>query len=121
VVRISRVFAGVVIDGGSTDGSVEILQRHSCPLAYSVSEPDAGDYELLLCPDKNLNSIFVGEVTAAMLVGGNSDCFAVLTEIQRAKIGTGGPNRVWAFWELWVERLKLAVRRVESACARFVL
>jgi glycosyltransferase involved in cell wall biosynthesis len=35
----------IVIDGGSTDGSVEILQRHSSLLAYSVSEPDSGVYD----------------------------------------------------------------------------
>lgn len=213
----------IVIDGGSKDGSVEILQRHSSRLAYWISEPDsgvydawnkglsvatgewiaflgaedvllpdalskyldvcrgtdaqyvssfvryirpglrdkvigrpwswpafqrkmttahvgslhrfdlfekygnydigyqiAGDYELLLRPGKDLNSIFVGEVTAAMLAGGKSDCFAALTEIQRAKICTGGRNRVCAFWELWVERLKLAVRRIETACVSLV-
>ena len=32
----------IVIDGGSTDGSVQILQRHSSLLAYWVSEPDSG-------------------------------------------------------------------------------
>jgi glycosyltransferase involved in cell wall biosynthesis len=214
----------IVIDGGSTDGSVEILQRQSSLLAYWVSEPDsgvydawnkglsaatgewigflgaddvllpdavskyltvcggtdaqyvcslvrlirpglpdkiigrpwswpafqrkmttahvgslhrfglfekygnydtdykiAGDYELLLRPGKDLNSIFVGEVTVAMLAGGVSDTFAALTEIRRAKIHTGGRNRVWAFWELWVERLKLTVRRIETAFASFVL
>ena len=88
---------------------------------YDTSYKIAGDYELLLRPGKDLNSMFVGEITAVMLAGGNSDCFAALTEVQRAKIGTGGRNRVWAFWELWVERLKLAVRRVETACASFVL
>ena len=209
----------IVIDGGSTDGSIEILERHSSLLAYWVSEPDrgvfdawnkglsmasgewiaflgaddvllpdavskyitvcggtdaqyvcslvrfirpglpdkivgrpwswpafqrkmttahvgslhrfdlfekygnydtaykiAGDYELLLRAGKDLNSIFVREVTAGMLAGGCSDSFAALTEIQRAKIRTGGRNWIWAFWELWVERLKLAVRRVETAC-----
>jgi glycosyltransferase involved in cell wall biosynthesis len=214
----------IVIDGGSTDGSVEILQRHSSLLAYWVSEPDsgvfdawnkglsvatgewigflgaddvllpdavskyltvcggtnaqyvsslvryirpglpdkivgrpwswpafqrkmttahvgslhrfglfekygnydtdykiAGDYELLLRPGKDLNSLFVGDVTAAMLAGGVSDTFAALTEIRRAKIHTGGRNRVSAFWELWVERLKLTVRRIETAFASFVL
>ena len=35
----------IVIDGGSTDGSVEILQRHSCLLAYWVSEPDGGVFD----------------------------------------------------------------------------
>ena len=35
----------IVIDGGSTDGSVEILQRHSSLLAYWVSEPDSGVFD----------------------------------------------------------------------------
>src|SRR5690606_28753631 len=32
----------IVIDGGSTDGSVDILQRHAHRLAYWASEPDRG-------------------------------------------------------------------------------
>ena len=32
----------IVMDGGSTDGSVEILERHAADLAYWVSEPDGG-------------------------------------------------------------------------------
>jgi len=32
----------IVIDGGSTDGSVDILRRYSRDLAYWVSEPDGG-------------------------------------------------------------------------------
>jgi glycosyltransferase involved in cell wall biosynthesis len=214
----------IVIDGGSTDGSVQILQRHSSLLAYWVSEPDsgvfdawnkglsvatgewiaflgaddfllpdalsqylnvcrgtdaqyvsslvryirpglpdtvrgrawswpafqrkmttahvgslhrfdlfdkyghydtsykiAGDYEFLLRPGKNLRSVFLGEITAVMSAGGVSDSFAALKEIHRAKVRTGGRNLFWAFWELWVERLKLAVRRVETACASFLL
>ena len=35
----------ILIDGGSTDGSVEVLQRHSSLLAYWVSEPDSGVFD----------------------------------------------------------------------------
>lgn len=37
----------MIIDGGSTDGSLEIIRRHEAHLAYWVSEPDHGQYDAL--------------------------------------------------------------------------
>lgn len=37
----------IVIDGASTDGSPEIIQRYSSRLAYWVSEPDSGQTDAL--------------------------------------------------------------------------
>jgi glycosyltransferase involved in cell wall biosynthesis len=37
----------IVIDGGSTDGSVDILRNYSSRLAYWVSEPDAGQTDAI--------------------------------------------------------------------------
>ena len=37
----------IVVDGGSTDGSVEIIQRYASRLAYWASEPDDGQYDAI--------------------------------------------------------------------------
>jgi glycosyltransferase involved in cell wall biosynthesis len=38
----------IVMDGGSTDGSVEIIRRYASRLAYWVSEPDGGQTAALI-------------------------------------------------------------------------
>jgi len=50
----------VVVDGGSTDGSVDLIRRHEERLAYWVSKPDAGQYDAL---DKGFSKT-TGEVMA---------------------------------------------------------
>jgi glycosyltransferase involved in cell wall biosynthesis len=37
----------IVVDGGSQDTSVDVIQRHAAQLAYWVSEPDAGQTDAL--------------------------------------------------------------------------
>src|SRR5712664_2616221 len=37
----------IVVDGGSTDGSVEIIQRYADRLTYWVSQPDRGQMDAL--------------------------------------------------------------------------
>ncbi len=40
-------FEYIVIDGGSNDGSKELLEKHSGKISYWVSEPDAGIYNAM--------------------------------------------------------------------------
>lgn len=37
----------IIIDGGSTDGTVEIIKRYKAELAYWISEPDNGLYDAM--------------------------------------------------------------------------
>ena len=50
----------IIIDGGSTDGSVEIIRKYEAQLAYWVSEPDNGSYHAI---NKGF-SISTGEIMA---------------------------------------------------------
>ncbi|MEW6003433.1 MAG: glycosyltransferase family 2 protein [Bacillota bacterium] len=37
----------IIIDGGSTDGTVEVIKRYEDKIAYWVSEPDGGIYDAM--------------------------------------------------------------------------
>lgn len=47
VAQTFKDFEWIVIDGGSTDGSKELIERYSDHFAYWVSEPDKGIYNAM--------------------------------------------------------------------------
>ncbi len=59
----------IVIDGGSTDGTVDVIRKHADRLAYWVSESDKGVYDAM---NKGIK-MATGEWVCMMNAG---DCFA---------------------------------------------
>lgn len=67
----------IVIDGGSTDGSKELIEDYSSSIAYWVSEPDSGVYNAM---NKGIKAS-----TGDYLIFMNSgDCFANEHVLERA-------------------------------------
>lgn len=64
----------IVIDGGSTDGTVEVIKKYAKRISYWISEPDKGMYDALR---KGFEKI-TGEICCYI----NSDDFYSLTAIE---------------------------------------
>ena len=68
---------------------------------YDTSYRSAADYELLLRARGTLRAAYMPEVTAVMRAGGVSDNSSALQEAYRARVSTGGRNRLLARLDLW--------------------
>lgn len=47
ICQTSKDFEWIIIDGGSTDGSVELIEKYAKHITYWVSEPDTGIYNAM--------------------------------------------------------------------------
>jgi len=75
----------IVIDGGSTDGSLEIIERHAAQIAYRESRPDNGIFDAL---NKGLT-----HATGAVIGIAHADDFlepGAVTKVRAAFLTTGG-------------------------------
>jgi glycosyltransferase involved in cell wall biosynthesis len=80
----------IVIDGGSTDGTLGILERHSGKLARWVSEPDKGLYDAM---NKGLE--FVTDPDSYVLFANADDELYSAEAIERAMDASDGEDLVY--------------------------
>lgn len=112
----------IVIDGGSTDGSVEIIKRYERHLAYWVSEKDSGqsgainkglakctgdlfnwiNSDDLLFPGalQRIGNAFVRHPDAALIIGGNarSDETGKIIRVSAAPTRLTVTGSAWPSW-----------------------
>ena len=81
----------IVVDGGSTDGSVEIVKRYADRLAWWVSEPDGGQTEALNKGFARATGDYVGWINSddTLLPGAVSTAVAALNARPDAALAFG--------------------------------
>jgi GT2 family glycosyltransferase len=102
----------IVIDGGSTDGSLEIIRRHEDRIACWLSEPDTGIFDAM---NKGV-ALATGEYVAIL----NADDYyepAALQCVAEA-IGTERPDVVYTDFTFVVDDVGLAGRVTATADLR---
>ena len=77
----------VVVDGGSSDQTVEIIKRYEDQLAWWVSEPDEGQTDAI---NKGIERT-TGEIVAYI----NSDDYYLPGAFEKAVAALGGTDRKW--------------------------
>jgi glycosyltransferase involved in cell wall biosynthesis len=87
---------------------------------YDTSYKSAADYELLLRARGRLKTAFLPATTISMRAGGVSDGSVPLLEEKRAKVCSGGRNRLLAELEFYLANVKFYLRPMRRALRRLV-
>lgn len=98
----------IVIDGASTDGTLEVIQRYARRLAHVVSEPDGGIYDalnkglrlasgdavgFLHADDRFAHARVLSRIAAALADPGVDACYGDLLYVRQ-----DDPSRVVRYW-----------------------
>jgi len=98
----------LIIDGGSSDGTAEIIKRYEARVAYWVSEPDKGIYDgmnkgikaatgdvvgILNADDIYADDSGIESVATAMFQNKAESCYADLAYVDRKNV-----NKVVRYW-----------------------
>lgn len=82
----------VIVDGGSTDGSVDIIKRHASRLAWWVSEPDGGIYDAMNKAISHCSGQYVSFMNAGDLFS-SPDVLA-----RMAEAAASSPGLIYGNW-----------------------
>ena len=80
----------IVIDGASTDGTVDVLRRYDDRIDYWASEPDAGIYDAM---NKALD--LISDPEAYVIFANSDDRFYTPFALERLVTGGGGADLVY--------------------------
>ncbi len=92
-------------------GSLHSKKLYKIYGEYDVSYKICADYEFLLRAKSSLRAGFLNRPTVNMSIGGASDSAAALIETERAKIKSGGRNKLVARFERNFAILKMHIRK----------
>jgi len=99
----------IVVDGGSTDGTLKIIERHRDRIATLIAEPDRGIYDAMnkgidaatgeIVGMLNADDVYIDEHVLEKIARAFSDpaigaCYADLVYVDRAD-----PGKIIRYWE----------------------
>ncbi len=88
---------------------------------YDTSYRSAADYEFLLRARHELKAAYMPVTTVVMRAGGVSDDSTAFAEATRAKIATGGRNKLLAAIELHIANAKFVLRPLRRTLGRMLV